>query len=81
MSILEFAQACARAFSTASRPRSVPVIAVAALGLLGRVLPLPIYPDQLARLRAGDKPQPSSEAEQELGFRTRPLAEGLAALS
>ena len=81
MSIREFAQACARAFSTASRPRSVPVPAVAALGLLGRVLPLPIYPDQLARLRAGDKPQPSPEAEQELGFRTRPLAEGLAALS
>ena len=81
MSIREFAQACARAFSTASRPRSVPVPAVVALGLLGRVLPLPIYPDQLARLRAGDKPQPSPEAEQELGFRTRPLAEGLAALS
>jgi NADH dehydrogenase len=81
MSIREFAQACARAFSTASRPRSVPVTAVAALGLLGRVLPLPIYPDQLARLRAEDKPQPSPEAEQELGFRTRPLAEGLTALS
>jgi hypothetical protein len=59
----------------------VPVIAVRAVGLLARVLPLPIYPDQLARLRAEDKPQPSSEAEQELGFRTRPLAEGLAALS
>ena len=44
------------------------------------MLPLPIYPDQLARLRAEDKPQPSPEAEQELGFRTRPLAEGLAAL-
>jgi hypothetical protein len=52
-----------------------------AAGLLARVLPLPIYPDQLARLRAEDKPQPSAEAEQELGFHTRPLAEGLAALS
>jgi NADH dehydrogenase len=81
ISIREFALACARAFSSASRPRSVPVTAVAALGLLGRVLPLPVYPDQLARLRAGDKPQPSPEAEHELGFRTRPLAEGLAALS
>jgi nucleoside-diphosphate-sugar epimerase len=81
MSIREFAEACARAFSTVSRLRPVPVTAVAALGLLGRVLPLPIYPDQLARLRAGDKPQVSPEAEQELGFRTRPLAEGLAALS
>ena len=81
MSIREFAEACARAFSTMSRLRPVPVSAVAALGLLGRVLPLPIYPDQLARLRAEDKPEVSPEAEQELGFRTRPLAEGLAALS
>ena len=81
MSIREFAHACTRAFSTQVRLRPVPVIAVAALGLLGRVLPLPIYPDQLARLRAEDKPQPSPEAEQDLGFRTRPLAEGLAALS
>jgi nucleoside-diphosphate-sugar epimerase len=81
MSIREFAETCAHAFSTVSRLRPVPVTAVAALGLLGRVLPLPIYPDQLARLRAEDKPQVSPEAEQELGFRTRPLDEGLAALS
>lgn len=79
MTTREFAEACARAFSTESRVRSVPVAAVATLGLLGRVLPLPIYPDQLARLRA-DKPQVSPEAEQELGFHTRPLAEGLASL-
>ncbi|MBA2419793.1 MAG: NAD-dependent epimerase/dehydratase family protein [Thermoleophilaceae bacterium] len=75
----EFAEACARAFSSESRQRPVPVTAVAALGLLGRVLPLPIYPDQLARLRA-EKPQVSPEAERELGFRARPLAEGLASL-
>jgi nucleoside-diphosphate-sugar epimerase len=81
MSIREFAEACVRAFSTVSRLRPVPVTAVAALGLLGRVLPLPIYPDQLARLRAADKPEVSPEAEEELGFRTRPLIEGLAALS
>ena len=81
MSIREFAEGCARAFSSAGRLRPVPVMAVAALGLLGRVLPLPIYPDQLARLRAKDKPQVSSEAERELGFRIRPLAEGLAALT
>jgi nucleoside-diphosphate-sugar epimerase len=77
MSIREFAEACARAFSSASRPRPVPVAAVAAAGALGRVLPLPVYPDQLARLRAQDKPQPSPDAERELGFRTRPLEEGL----
>jgi NADH dehydrogenase len=81
MSIRKFAEACGRAFSSPARLRPIPVTAVAALGVLGRVLPLPIYPDQLARLRAEDKPEPSPEAEQELGFRTRPLAEGLAALS
>jgi nucleoside-diphosphate-sugar epimerase len=81
MSIREFAETCAHAFSTVSRLRPVPVTAVMAAGLLARVLPLPIFPDQLARLRAPDKPQPSPEAEHELGFRTRPLSEGLAALS
>jgi NADH dehydrogenase len=75
----EFAEACARAFCSESRPRPVPVTAVAALGLLGRVLPLPVYPDQLARLRA-EKPKVSPEAERDLGFRARPLAEGLASL-
>jgi nucleoside-diphosphate-sugar epimerase len=80
MTTREFAEACARAFSSECRLRPVPVTAVAALGLLGRVLPLPIYPDQLARLRAADKPPVSPEAERELGFRTRPLAEGLAGL-
>ena len=75
----EFAEACARAFSSASRVRPVPLTAVVALGRLGRVLPLPIYPDQLARLRA-EKAPISPEAETELGFRTRPLTEGLASL-
>lgn len=79
LTVREFAEACARAFSSASRVRPVPVTAVAALGLLGRVLPLPIYPDQLARLRA-EKAPISPDAERELGFRTRPLIEGLASL-
>ena len=80
MTTREFAEACVRAFSSNSRVRPVPVAAVAAAGQLGRVLPLPIYPDQLARLRAPDKPEVSPEAESELGFRTRPLAEGLAGM-
>jgi 2-alkyl-3-oxoalkanoate reductase len=79
LTIREFAEACARAFSSESRVRPVPVAAVMALGLLGRVLPLPIYPDQLARLRA-EKAPVSPQAESELGFRTRPLTEGLASL-
>jgi 2-alkyl-3-oxoalkanoate reductase len=80
LTVREFAEACVRAFSSKSRIRSVPVVAVAALGQLGRVLPLPIYPDQLARLRAADKPEVSPEAEGELGFKTRTLDEGLAGL-
>ena len=76
----EFAEACRRAFSSDSRVWPVAVTAVAVVGALGRVLPLPIYPDQLARLRAADKPQVSPEAERELGFRARPLAEGLRSL-
>ena len=76
----EFAEACSRAFSTTSRVLPVAVAAVAVLGVLGRVLPIPVYPDQLARLRS-EKPQISPEAERELGFRTRPLDEGLRGLA
>jgi nucleoside-diphosphate-sugar epimerase len=76
----EFAEACSRAFSTTSRVLPVAVAAVAVLGVLGRVLPVPVYPDQLARLRS-EKPEISPEAERELGFRTRPLAEGLRSLA
>lgn len=60
------------------RPRVlfVPAVAVAALAALSRALPLPIYPDQLARLRA-PKPPISTDAETDLAFRPRPLREGL----
>jgi NADH dehydrogenase len=80
MTTREFAETCARTFSTNSRVRPVAVAAVAVLAALGRVLPLPVYPDQLARLRAADKPEVSPEAERELGFHTRPLPEGLRSL-
>ena len=80
MTTREFAETCARTFSTASRVRPVAVAAVAVAAALGRVLPLPVYPDQLARLRATDKPSPSPDAERELGFHTRPLPEGLRSL-
>jgi nucleoside-diphosphate-sugar epimerase len=80
MTTREFAEACARVFSSDSRVLPVAIAAVAVLGALGRVLPLPVYPDQLARLRAADKPQVSPDAERDLGFRTRPLDEGLRGL-
>ena len=75
----EFAEACVRAFGSRSRLRTVPVPAVAAVGTLSRVLPLPIYPDQLARLRAEKAPVVPEDAV-ELGVRPRPLGEGLAGL-
>jgi hypothetical protein len=49
---------------------------VRAASIAGRILPLPLYPDQLARLRSPKEP-PTPEAERELGFRIRSLDEGL----
>jgi nucleoside-diphosphate-sugar epimerase len=80
MSAREFAQRCRRAFGSKSRLVSVPEPALAAASLLARALPLGLYPDQLARLRAR-KPQPSEEAEREIGFKPRPLIQGLADLA
>lgn len=72
----EVAHACSTAFGRHSRIVSVPTPAVAIAAALGRILPLPVYPDQLARLRA-DKSRPSPEAAADLGFRPRGLEEGL----
>jgi uncharacterized protein YbjT (DUF2867 family) len=73
----ELAEACIRVFGSRSRIVQVPEPLVAALSVAARVLPLPLYPDQLARLRA-PKPEPSPDPE-ELGFRPRPLEDGLRA--
>jgi nucleoside-diphosphate-sugar epimerase len=75
----EFAHECRKAFGTSSRIVGVPITAVRLLAAAGRVLPLPVYPDQLARLRAA-KPAPSAEAADDLGFAPRSLRHGLAAL-
>jgi NADH dehydrogenase len=77
VSVREFAVACRRHFGTKSRIVGVPVSVVHAAQLAARVLPLPLYPDQLARLRA-PKPEPSQHLNERLGFRTRPLRETLA---
>jgi hypothetical protein len=50
---------------------------LALLAAASRMLPLPLYPDQLARLRAR-KPADSAAARLELAFRPRPLRNGLA---
>lgn len=76
ISVRGFVDACLEAFDSTSRTVGVPVRAVAVLGRLGRVLPLPVYPDQLERLRAS-KPRPTPEAWVELGVRPRSLSTGL----
>jgi nucleoside-diphosphate-sugar epimerase len=59
-----------------SRIVAVPVGLLGAACAAARVLPLPVYPDQLRRLLAA-KPEPTPEAAAELGFAVRPLAERL----
>jgi nucleoside-diphosphate-sugar epimerase len=80
MTVRQFARACVATFGGASRVVGVPVAALSAVSLAARVLPLPLYPDQLARLRA-PKPTRSPDAGPDLGFDPRPLADGLRALA
>jgi NADH dehydrogenase len=71
-----FAERCAAAAGRGSRIVGVPVALVAGLGALARVAPLPIYPDQLARLTVL-KPAPTPEAAEDLGFRPRDIDQAL----
>jgi nucleoside-diphosphate-sugar epimerase len=80
MTVREFAELAARSASQRARVLGVPTPMVAALAMLGRFMPLPIYPDQLARLRA-PKPPPSTAAEAELGFAPRHPSEMLSTFS
>lgn len=75
-----FAEACVSRFGGGSRIVAVPSSAVAALSKLAHAVPLPLYPDQLARLRA-PKGGATPEAAEDLGFRPRPLQEALDAES
>ena len=78
LTLAEFVEECGRAFGSRSRIVPVPAFGVRLAGTASRWLPLPLYPDQLARLRS-PKGSPSPEAESELSFRARPLREGLGA--
>lgn len=79
MTLREFANACVETFATTSSVVVVPTSAARALAALSRFVPLPIYPDQVARLLA-PKPAPSPDAERELGFVPRSVRTGLAGL-
>jgi hypothetical protein len=75
----DFAERCVRHYDTGGRVVGMPVALVRALAALGRVAPIPIYPDQLSRLRT-PKPAPTGETHAKLGLRARPLDEGLRAM-
>lgn len=76
LTVREVAEASIAAFGSDSRIVVLPEQLVRFAGQLSRVFPLPLYPDQLSRLRAR-RPEPSGEAEADLGFRPRPFAAGL----
>lgn len=78
--VRDFAAECSRALGVRLRLVSVPAPAVRAAAALSRIVPLPLYPDQLARLRSPKDPV-SPEAHADLGFAPRSLRDGLAALA
>jgi NADH dehydrogenase len=71
-----FADECAKAFGGRSRVVGVPERVASIASHVARLVPLPLVPDQLDRLRA-PKERPSDAARADLGFTPRPLAEGL----
>lgn len=78
LSFRQVVEACAFAFGERARYLRIPAAAVALAASAARVLPLPLYPDQPARL-AAPKPALSTDAADELGFLPRSLADGLRA--
>jgi hypothetical protein len=74
MTVRRFAEDVVARLSSTSRLVSVPTPAVAIASRVARFVPLPLYPDQLARLQA-PKPHASHEAAADLAFRPRPIAD------
>jgi nucleoside-diphosphate-sugar epimerase len=76
LTLRELAARCIELAGSRSRTVNVPwgVLGVAAFA--ARALPLPLYPDQVARLRA-EKRKPSPTALADLGVTPRELADGL----
>ncbi len=76
LTVRDFATTCSRAFGSESRIVTVPMFAMVLLSGLARIAPLPLYPDQVRRLRAAKEPG-STDAKSDLGFAARSLAECL----
>ena len=69
LSLREFAKLCEQRFGRRLRSSACRAW-VSAAAAMSRFLPLPVYPDQLSRLLAA-KPEPSPDAERDLGFHPR----------
>jgi len=79
LSVREFAERCIDAAASRSRILNLPWPLLHAAAAAARFLPLPLAPDQPARLRAA-KPIPPPDVAAELSFNVRPLREGLDAV-
>ena len=79
MSLRTFVERCSAVVGRRPRIVGLPVPVVTALSAAARVAPLPLYPDQLSRLRA-PKPSASADARRDLGFDPRPLEEAVRGL-
>jgi nucleoside-diphosphate-sugar epimerase len=80
ITLRRFAELANEACGGRSRLVEVPVGLLQLASLAARILPLPLYPDQLARLRS-PRPAPSPEAWDELGVEPRPLRDALRSLA
>lgn len=76
MTLTAFAEACRARGSARARVVRIPLGVIRVACALSRVIPLPVYPDQLSRLMVA-KPEPSHDASKELGFTPRALESGL----
>jgi NADH dehydrogenase len=74
VTLREFAELCVRESDRRSRIVSVPVPVVRLASRAARTVPLPLYPDQFARLVA-PKDAPTPEARADLGFTPRGISE------
>ena len=76
LTMREAAEECRSQFGSSSRVVSVPEPLVRIVARAARVLPLPLFPDQLDRLLA-PRPPASPEVEGELGIHPRAFPEGI----
>lgn len=75
-----FAERVVAATGGRSKIVAVPAPLIRGLAWAARLVPLPLYPDQYARLSA-EKPPASPEAAIDLGFSPRPLDDAIRALA